>query len=126
MLFRSPGVGEDVLGAWEQQQEEESIKREERRIMRAGGNNMRGKQKAKVQEVYVSQRQTVVGESQGFDGNDSEEEHVAISKEKEDLGPLVVFACRHLYHQTCLEKALERQRVDEGKQADGFRCPIDG
>lgn len=120
-----PGVGEDVLGAWEQQQEEESIKREERRIMRAGGNNKRGKEKAKVQDVYVSQRQTVVGERQGLDGNGSEEEAV-VANEKEELGPLVVFACRHLYHQSCLGKALESQMVEEGKQVDGFRCPIDG
>lgn len=113
-----------MLAAWELQQEEEAIKREERRILRAGGNKMRGKEKARMQDVYVSQRQTVVGERQGSGGNDSEEE-VAVGKEKEELGPLVVFACRHLYHQTCLEKALERQRVEEGKQGDGFRCPID-
>jgi hypothetical protein len=44
---------------------------------------------------------------------------------QEDLGPLVVLACRHIYHQSCLEAV----QVDEGELVvDGreFRCPIDG
>ena len=45
--------------------------------------------------------------------------------EGQELGPLVVLACRHIYHQSCLEAVM----VDEGDVVvDGreFRCPIDG
>lgn len=59
------------------------------------------------------------------------------------LGPLVVLACRHVYHQSCLEQLQEqeeqRQREQHKKGAIGltinlwknegereFKCPIDG
>jgi hypothetical protein len=42
-----------------------------------------------------------------------------------ELEPLVVLACRHVYHQSCLEAM---QPADESASPDGreFRCPIDG
>jgi hypothetical protein len=47
--------------------------------------------------------------------------------------PLVVLACRHIYHQSCLE-ALQprdevtgaRRHVDEYGREREYRCPIDG
>lgn len=45
------------------------------------------------------------------------------------LGPLVLLACRHIYHQSCLDTLLanERERDREGTGKDGkYRCPIDG
>lgn len=122
-----PGVGEEVLSKWEELQREEESKRLERRIMRAGGKSARGKQKAKAQheDVYVSQKAPVVQRG-GMGGTDDEEDAHRAVEEKEELGPLVVFACRHLYHQTCLERLLEAQKEnDGGKHGDGFRCPID-
>ncbi|KAK1829489.1 hypothetical protein QBC39DRAFT_356677 [Podospora conica] len=46
------------------------------------------------------------------------------------LGPLVVLACRHIYHQSCLEEIQTKQggQGDSGrlgKEAE-YRCPIDG
>ncbi|KAK5663773.1 hypothetical protein OQA88_4204 [Cercophora sp. LCS_1] len=47
------------------------------------------------------------------------------------LGPLVVLACRHIYHQRCLEELQTRQGMmtrggdRHGKEAE-YRCPIDG
>ena len=114
-----------MLEVWEAQQAEDAVKREERRIMRAGGNANRGKEKAKTQheDVYVSEKQA--SQRQGLDGTDDEEEAPMV-KQNEELGALVVFACRHLYHQTCLEKILDAQKEnDGGRHGDGFRCPID-
>ena len=124
----------DILGSWEVLQEEEVVKREERRRARFGvGMNSTvsvkgGKQKAKMQEVepdvYVGSREEgTAGQRGGTDG----EEESGVGEPREELGPLVVFACRHLYHQTCLERTLEEQRESEGGgHGSGFRCPIDG
>jgi len=45
---------------------------------------------------------------------------------KEELGPLVVFACRHFWHRRCLVRAMDDGK--EGGEVSGakrrFRCPI--
>lgn len=48
------------------------------------------------------------------------------------LGPLVVLACRHIYHQSCLEELQTKEGLNRsagrhihGKEAE-YRCPIDG
>ncbi|RKF59400.1 Vacuolar protein sorting-associated protein 8-like protein [Golovinomyces cichoracearum] len=51
-------------------------------------------------------------------------------KKNKDLGPLIVFACRHTYHQYCLEKIQGQESHAaataalslEGRE---FKCPID-
>ena len=53
--------------------------------------------------------------------------------QKQNLQSLVVLACRHIYHQSCLE-ALQprdeltgaRKHVDEYGREVEYRCPIDG
>jgi hypothetical protein len=51
----------------------------------------------------------------------------AVSATKKDqppaLGPLVLLACRHIYHQSCLETLLAKDGL--GKETE-YRCPIDG
>jgi hypothetical protein len=51
------------------------------------------------------------------------------------LGPLVVLACRHIYHQSCLDSLQEKQEnvtgvVDVVRNRDTrygeYKCPIDG
>jgi hypothetical protein len=44
------------------------------------------------------------------------------------LEPLVVFACRHIYHRSCLEamQAGNERMLDVGEREGGYRCPIDG
>jgi hypothetical protein len=46
---------------------------------------------------------------------------------QKELEPLVVLACRHIYHQSCLEDIQAGNEVP-GDISDGreFRCPIDG
>jgi hypothetical protein len=140
-----PGAGGDILGQWEEKQAEEANQREERRILRAGGDAARGKQKAKVQDMAVARssearisRAKGKGKSRDWAGVASsavdmseDEDQDGLAEEKaEDFGPLVVFACRHLYHQSCLETAQARKAEEEGKEAvydeREFRCPIDG
>ncbi|KAK1757365.1 vacuolar protein sorting-associated protein 8 [Echria macrotheca] len=45
------------------------------------------------------------------------------------LGPLVVLACRHIYHQSCLEELQTKQGTQRGGRYGKeweYRCPIDG
>ena len=48
-------------------------------------------------------------------------------RESQELEPLVILACRHIYHQSCLE-AMQVEDTAGGVLTDGreFRCPIDG
>ncbi|CRK02921.1 hypothetical protein BN1723_008804 [Verticillium longisporum] len=55
------------------------------------------------------------------------------SMREQPLGPLVVLACRHIYHQACLD-ALQSQEEESGKDrttleashSREYRCPVDG
>ena len=48
------------------------------------------------------------------------------------LGPLVVLACRHIYHQSCLDAVQEKQESgvsgsERHRERDrDYKCPIDG
>ena len=106
-----PGAGSNIWEKWEQRKEEEDERRRRVRAERSEGlegSVARGKSRAKGEQA----RRPVNDEAE-----DSED-----GARKEDLGPLVVFACRHLFHRKCLEKAL-------GPGADGlpreYHCPLD-
>jgi hypothetical protein len=131
-----PGVAGDVLGRWEGKQAAEAMKREERWLLKSGGAGRgKEKEKAKSQDGAVMGNMDGKGKARAFDGHEDAEDRgdgfngVATSKVP-DLGPLIVFACRHLYHRQCLEAALAkkpegtwREPVHDGRE---FRCPIDG
>ncbi|KFY84186.1 hypothetical protein V500_09518 [Pseudogymnoascus sp. VKM F-4518 (FW-2643)] len=129
-----PGVAGDVLGQWEGKQAAEALRREERWLLKSGGAG-HGKEKAKSQDGAVMSNMDGKGKAKAFDGHEDAEDRedgfngLAASKAS-DLGPLVVFACRHLYHRQCLEAALAKKAEGTWKEPlhDGreFRCPIDG
>ena len=96
----------------------------------AGRTVERGKARAHVRNTSKSSIvETPKGKGKGAitDGAvDTEEEDQEIEEQdqamvQQDLGPLVVLACRHIYHQSCLEA----MQVDAASDRD-FRCPIDG
>ncbi|KAF2836194.1 hypothetical protein M501DRAFT_960244 [Patellaria atrata CBS 101060] len=95
-----PGVGGAVWESWERREGEREGERRRRWVEGRGG----------VEARRLSRGKGVVKE----EGGDGEGEG-----EGEGLGPLVVFACRHLWHRRCLEK--ER---GEGVEGEGLRCPI--
>ncbi|XXH05533.1 hypothetical protein Hte_011963 [Hypoxylon texense] len=58
-------------------------------------------------------------------------------RDQQPLGPLVVLACRHIYHKACLdalqakrgddqENGTSHREVDEFGREVAYRCPIDG
>jgi hypothetical protein len=129
-----PGVSGDVFSKWEEREELDLKRRNKRRAELAGGQVERGKGRAHVRNtskssiIEVSKGKGKGGpndSSVGMEDEDSQQVGEQIdSGAQQDLGPLVVLACRHIYHQSCLEA----MQVEEAAAPDGreFRCPIDG
>ncbi|KAJ8066446.1 hypothetical protein OCU04_005505 [Sclerotinia nivalis] len=141
-----PGVSGDVFSQWEERQEREGQKRKNQQTLLSGGATERGKGlaparsnslpkfdgessgngkgKGKAKGMDEQSAGEPVGGMNGQQGGNDNHEH----KVRQELGPLVVFACRHIYHRSCLET----MRTDENAAKDGihdereFRCPIDG
>lgn len=114
-----PGVaGGAIFEAWEDKQviEEERRKdRQTRATERAKGN---------VGESDVK------GKGKGVDTRPSsmliEPDTAAATGKDKPLGPIVVLACRHIYHQSCLDALQEKQDSGAGGRERDYRCPIDG
>jgi hypothetical protein len=127
-------VSGDVFTKWEEREELDLKRRKERRSELAGGQVERGKGRAHVRNTSKSSIVEVskgkgkgAGNGSGVDMEDEDNQQVGEqvdSGAQQDLGPLVVLACRHIYHETCLEA----MQVEEAVAPDGreFRCPIDG
>ncbi|KAG0651705.1 Vacuolar sorting-associated 8 [Hyphodiscus hymeniophilus] len=128
-----PGVSGDVFGKWEERQTLELKRRKEKQSELAGGHPERGKgraharnlSKTSITEVVKGKgRGTATGGTAGTE--DEEGQHTdgqVDSMESQELGPLVILACRHIYHESCLEAM---QVEDIGGDGREFRCPIDG
>jgi hypothetical protein len=126
-----PGVSGDVFTKWEEREELDLKRRKERRSELAGGQAERGKGRAHVRNTSKSSIVEVskgkgkgAGNDSGVDMEDEDNQQVGDSGVQQDLGPLVVLACRHIYHESCLEA----MQVEDAAAPDGreFRCPIDG
>lgn len=128
-----PGATGDVFGKWEQRQTQEQLHREERKAALNVDDSERGKARAKA-PVDDKSRVSDLGKDKGK-GSDGDTDAVdrqdivdgREQDEEENLGSLVVLACRHIYHQACLEKVqVEDSVVQAGSEGMEFRCPIDG
>ncbi|KAM4058467.1 golgi CORVET complex core vacuolar protein 8 domain-containing protein [Hirsutella rhossiliensis] len=113
-----PGVaGGAVFEAWEDRQAmEESAKRDRKTRAAERAKSSAGepdaKDKGKSRDTHVP---SMPAEPEaGGPGKDP------------PLGPLVVLACRHMYHQSCLEALQERQENGEPGREREYRCPVDG
>ncbi|QSZ29312.1 hypothetical protein DSL72_003825 [Monilinia vaccinii-corymbosi] len=147
-----PGVSGDVFTQWEERQELDERKRKNKRDISSEGAadrekgvvvQARSENLPKVGEKSggdgkgKGKGKSMDGESAGRprdntnrqqDGNDNSDE----SKFRQELGPLVVFACRHIYHRACVEEMQTADNAVRGGRGRGlhdgrdFRCPIDG
>jgi hypothetical protein len=128
-----PGVAGDVFGEWEKKQELEARRREERRAEQLGSRNERGKGKAHNRNVSKTSIADINRGKAAGNGSAANAEDGSVAEGQDgsgahnELEPLVVLACRHIYHQSCLEAIQAGNEVAEGI-SDGreFRCPIDG
>ncbi|KAF4958585.1 hypothetical protein FGADI_2282 [Fusarium gaditjirri] len=117
-----PGVaGTAVFEAWEDKQAIEEKRRKERQANaaeRAKGDDGETDLKAKGKGVDTRPSSMLI-ETNASSG-------VGSNKDK-PMGPLVVLACRHIYHQSCLDEFQERQQNGVvGVVEREYRCPIDG
>lgn len=118
-----PGVsGGAIFEAWEDKQALEDERRKERKAQASeraiGGPAVeaddQNKGKGKSPDTRPS---SMVIES---------ERSGTVSAKDPPLGPLVVLACRHIYHQSCLDAILEKQDGSRGGHEREYKCPIDG
>jgi hypothetical protein len=143
-----PGVAGNVFEAWEEKKEMDERRRNERKALSSGGSSDRGKGKdtssdddhgrkgkGKGKEPIPNQplsddRASGEGMSLGVAGQDTSRGDVSPHRREQVLGPLVVLACRHIYHQSCLEALQAREEgrplhLQHGRDRE-YRCPIDG
>lgn len=113
-----PGVaGGSVFEAWEDRQAVEDEVRKQRKLRvaeRAKGKagESDGRDKGKSLDVRPSSMLI--------------ESDAALAGKEAPLGPLVVLACRHIYHQSCLDSLQEKQENGVIGREREYKCPIDG
>ena len=118
-----PGTGMGVWEAWEKREAERAQRRVEERELGSDGGKGKGKGKSHLVETEEE------GDGDGDVGAEGEVGMGAGSGKGKGKGKgaLVVFACRHLWHKSCLEKASSGD--GEGGGAVGapggvrFTCP---
>ncbi|KAK3335982.1 Golgi CORVET complex core vacuolar protein 8-domain-containing protein [Cercophora scortea] len=154
-----PGVAGNVFEAWEERQSAEEKRRQQRKALLSvtpGQNGGKGKSPASGSRDFgESEEYNGNGKGKGKDLSPRIEQHAERDQEDEGgagaqelatkentnagetipgqgpaaLGALVVLACRHVYHQTCLDAVLAKESVGRsngyGKERE-YRCPIDG
>ncbi|KAF2436638.1 vacuolar assembly/sorting protein-like protein VPS8 [Tothia fuscella] len=124
-----PGVGGEVWNSWERKRVEEERGRrgrvlERRASEQAGGKVERGKGRA-----LPSYADGVEGGKDYEDTSAGAEGDGIQVQEKEELGPLVVFACRHVWHKKCVEKAMEAASASAvgnsvSREREMLKCPL--
>lgn len=145
-----PGVQGNVFEAWEERQTIEDRRREERKADKAGNGAAMARGKGKA-ESSVEETSGDKGKGNTAQAGGSSEGQAKTSGEEDDsqgnthgadaqrqgngqqpLGALVVLACRHIFHQSCLDSLQAQQgdhqirSVDEYGREREYRCPIDG
>ncbi|KAM3544833.1 hypothetical protein ARSEF1564_002297 [Beauveria bassiana] len=128
-----PGVaGGAVFEAWEARQAVEDARRFDKKKSLAGGEagarEADGKGKGKSLDMRPASMLLEDGERQAADDNaGATAAATAAGKKDPPLGPLVILACRHIYHQSCLDAVQDKQENGTGPARDReYRCPIDG
>lgn len=113
-----PGVaGRSVFEAWEDKQAIDQASRLERRtraLEQAKGNGGEAESRNKGKSLDMRPSSMLIEPEAGAPAKDA------------PLGPLVVLACRHIYHQSCLDSLQEKQENGVIGREREYKCPIDG
>jgi hypothetical protein len=144
-----PGVAGNIFEAWEDKQAIEEQRRSERKALAARLSTERGKGKESQSGVHANGSYSGKGKGKGKEtdptqpredgesgpnrslqelGSDAGRDS-SLQRRDEPLSRLVVLACRHIYHQTCLDALQAKEggrHVDEYGREREYRCPIDG
>ena len=112
-----PGAGGYIWDAWQQRNEgQEMTDRSRRGSVTSRSSSREGKGKA----VTKRDAPLAIPEQDTESGNDSIDD---------GRGPVVIFSCRHMFHQVCLEKMQEEEAsVDKdesvGRPTTDLVCPL--
>ncbi|KAL7939622.1 Golgi CORVET complex core vacuolar protein 8 domain-containing protein [Trichoderma chlorosporum] len=113
-----PGLaGTTVFEAWEDKQVVEDVARQQRQTQvaeRAKGHARVSDRRSKGKSLDMRPSSMLIEQIAGKSNKD------------QVLGPLVVLACRHIYHQTCLDSLQEKQENGVLPRELDYKCPIDG
>lgn len=131
-----PGAVGDVFAKWEEKQAGVAKRAKERRAALTGGLELqRGKGRARPESGIfeappklhpLAPAEAAVGTEENEAGDLAGTGLGAVALKGVDLGPLLVLACRHIYHQRCLEAVQLQADTGDPDDVREFRCPIDG
>ena len=121
------GAGGDIWDAWERKLRADEISRSRTKVKRGGGEAARrltrGKSKA---DAHDSLTVGGGGEDQWTCADDA-----SSPLDGNEMGSLVLFACRHMFHRRCLAQGTEKRersgRDSRGigqTQTSGLYCPL--
>ncbi|KAG5983823.1 hypothetical protein E4U55_007056 [Claviceps digitariae] len=115
-----PGVaGGSVFEAWEDKQAAEDTARRQRKL------GLAERAKGKAGQSNVGNKGKSPDMRPSSSGMPAEPDASATGRDA-PLGPLVVLACRHVYHQSCLDSLQEKQENNVTGREREYKCPIDG
>jgi hypothetical protein len=75
-------------------------------------------------EDHVSSEDDLSGKVKGKRPSQAEVNVPPVEAEGEKPSPLVLFACRHLWHKTCLEQASDAESEEGARQSGRLKCPV--
>lgn len=82
-------------------------------------SSRRGKRKAVTGNVYEGSNDRLVSDGNASNGASMEDG-------KDDAGTIVIFACRHMFHRTCLEKVQQGHDGADTREVGGdMGCPLE-
>ena len=110
-----PGAGGQIWEAWQSKASADDRRREEQQ--RESGDESRPRSRGKG-KATDPRHEVVAGATAAGDGNTPGPE------DRGDLGPIVVFSCRHLYHHRCLSKSpTVSEKGARTLHEEGLSCP---
>ncbi|KAJ0166316.1 Vacuolar protein sorting-associated protein 8 -like protein [Colletotrichum tanaceti] len=136
-----PGVSGNVFEAWEEKQARDEEQKAERKSQIASGDKGKagsssdvsqtaGDSKGKGKAAPVASEPLAEGDSTTAEDGAGDPDTAVAKPREQPLGPLVVLACRHIYHQSCLDAYQARPDVEKKSRVEThareYRCPIDG
>ena len=112
-----PGAGADIWDAWQRRGELERQRRDELRTADAAQRPARGKGRNGDLDLSGHALEDAAGGASNGKGG-------AAVDSDESAAPLVVFACRHVWHRRCLETTMPTADTHDGPGEGRFRCPL--
>lgn len=106
-----PGAGASLWDAWERRQ---AIENQERAARRSSIQDEDSTSKGKGRSKFAGQAQNPAVDEDRSDGQSEARDNSSAY----DLGPVVIFACRHLCHRRCLLNTLVSGNHNENSHVD--------